>query len=239
MKTAIGILLLVSTLAVSDAAEAAPPSGPFVCTEVIGLMTTGEWYREGFEEGLGAENAGRWQGRFAHYGYVMEYAKPDSYAWSPVASGGINSVSLAKPCATGSAAPDRIVYQAWSWELTTKEAWVTHLEAALATIRAKRPSAKRIDLMTIVRAPGNGWCHEDKPPLGPGTDHDAKKQDSHVPSYVDAAFAEVAARYPDLVFVAPKFEAHACAAKIDGIHLGPEQNRPVARDIADYYKLNP
>jgi hypothetical protein len=201
-------------------------------------MTTGEWYREGFEETLGAEMFGRWQGRFAHYGYAMEYAKPDSYAWSPVALGGVNSVSLTKPCA-GGAAPDRIVYQAWSWELTTQEAWVSHLEAALATIRAKRPSARRIDLMTIIRAPGNGWCHEDRPPLGPDTDHDATKQDSHVPAYVDAAFAEVAARHPDLVSVAPKFEAHACAPRIDGIHLGPAQNGAVARDIAGYYKRNP
>ena len=48
--------------------------GPFVCTEVIGMMTTGEWYNSGFETTLGAELGNRWQGRFAHYGYVMEYA---------------------------------------------------------------------------------------------------------------------------------------------------------------------
>ena len=49
-----------------------PPKGPFACTEVIGLLTTGEWYNAGLEEGLGAELGAKWQGRLAHYGYVME-----------------------------------------------------------------------------------------------------------------------------------------------------------------------
>jgi len=43
------------------------------------------------------------------------------------------------------------------------------------------------------------------------------------------------ANHPGLVSVAPKFEAHACAAKIDGIHLG-DQNRAVATDIGTHYK---
>jgi hypothetical protein len=230
----------------ADAGDGKPPSkpsshpfgGPFTCTEVIGLLTTGEWYNAGFEDGLGAELGALWQGRFAHYGYVMEYAKPDSYAWSATAVGGVNNVTLTAPCTDGAAAPDRIVYQAWSWELTSEEAWVTNLEAALGTIRSKRPGVRRIDLMTIVRCPMNGWCHPDKPPLGPNTDHDATKQDCHVPEFVDSAFARVAANHPELVAVAPKFEAHACAANIDGIHLGGA-NRPVAADIAAYYKTMP
>ena len=89
--------------------------------------------------------------------------------------------------------------------------------------------------MTIIRCPENGWCHSDKPPLGPDTDHDAKKQDCHVPEYVDTAMARVAANHPDLVSVVPKFEAPSCAAKIDGIHLH-EQNGPAGAVIASYYK---
>ena len=202
------------------------------------MMTTGEWYNAGFETALGAELGTRWQGRFAHYGYVMEYAKPGSYAWSPTPVGGVNNVTLTDPCIQNANAPDRIVYQAWSWELTSEEAWVQNLEATLTTIREKRPSAKRIELMTIVRCPLNEWCHTDKPPLGPDTDHAATKQDCHVPPYVDAAFAKVAANHPGLVTVAPKFEAHACAVKIDGIHLG-NQNSAVATDIGAHYKAMP
>jgi hypothetical protein len=214
-----------------------PPSGPFVCTELIGLYSTGEWWDDGFFNALGDLKT-RWEGRFSHYGYTYEYARPDSYAWSPTNVGGVNNVRVTAPCSQNADAPDRIVYQAWSWELTSEKAWIDSLEAALATIRLKRPSARRIDIMTIIRCPLNGWCHSDRPPLGPDTDHDAKKQDCHVPAYVDSALAKVAAKHPNLVSVTPKFEAASCPARIDGIHLH-EQNGPSAASIAAYYKSIP
>jgi len=231
--------LLTGAAAAQQAAvpPVTPPAGPFTCTELIGLYSTGEWWDGGFYSGLGDLKAG-WEGRFSHYGYTYEYAKPDSYAWSPTNVGGVNNVRLTAPCVQNAGAPDRIVYQAWSWELTSEKAWVDSLEAALATIRAKRPSARRIDIMTIIRCPRNEWCHSDKPALGPNTDHDAKKQDCHVPEYVDSALAKVAANHPNLVSVTPKFEAVACAAKIDGIHLH-EQNGAAAGPIAEYYRARP
>lgn len=220
-----------------DSSVERPPSGPFTCTELVGLFSTGEWWDAGFQEGLGDLKA-RWQGRFSHYGYTYEYAGPDSYAWSPTSVGGARNVRLSAPCARSSDAPDRIVYQAWSWELTSEQAWVNSLESALATIRVKRPSAKRIDVMTIIRCPANGWCHSDQPALGPNADHDATRQDCHVPDYVDSAFAKVAANHPGLVSIAPKFETPKCPASIDGVHLH-EQNGPAATLIARYYKGSP
>jgi hypothetical protein len=118
-----------------------PPSGPFACTELIGLLSTGEWFDGGFYNALGELKTG-WQGRFSHYGYTYEYAKPDSYAWSATNVGGVNSVRLSAPCLQKADAPDRIVYQAWSWELTSEKAWIDSLEAALATIRTKRPECQ-------------------------------------------------------------------------------------------------
>jgi hypothetical protein len=58
-----------------------PPLGPFTCTELIGLLSTGEWFDGGFYNSLG-EFKIRWQGRFSHCGYTDKYAKLDSYAWS-------------------------------------------------------------------------------------------------------------------------------------------------------------
>jgi hypothetical protein len=55
---------------------------------------------------------------------------------------------------------------------------------------------------------------------------------------VDSALAKVAANHPTLVSTTPKFEATACAMKIDGIHLH-EQNGPPAMSIAAYYKGMP
>ena len=236
------LALMVLAVTTAEAQRAAPsravaPSGPFSCTELIGLLSTGEWWDGGFSSALGDLKT-NWQGRFSHYGYTYEYAKPDSYAWSPTNVGGVNSVRLSAPCAQNADAPDRVVYQAWSWELTSEKAWIDSLEAAVKTIRAKRPSARRIDIMTIVRCPANGWCHPDRPPLGPDTDHDAKKQDCHVPEYVDAALARVAANHPGLVSVTPKFEAASCPVKIDGIHLH-EQNGPAGAAIAEYFKSLP
>jgi len=231
------LVIAILVTQIGSAQRTTPPAGPFTCTELIGLLSTGEWWDGGFYNALG-DLKNRWQGRFSHYGYTYEYAKPNGYAWSAANMGGVNSVRLSAPCSQNADAPDRIVYQAWSWELTSEKAWIDSLEAALATIRAKRPSARRIDIMTIVRCPGNGWCHSDKPPLGPDTDHDAKKQDCHVPEYVDSALAKVAAKHPDLVSITPKFEATSCPVRIDGIHLH-EQNGPAGAAIAAYYRSIP
>ena len=44
-----------------------PPTGPLTCTAVIGLITTGEGYNAGFEEGLCAGRATNGRA-FSHYG---------------------------------------------------------------------------------------------------------------------------------------------------------------------------
>ena len=41
------VLLVLGTS--GSASIQAADGGPFVCTEVIGLMTTGEWYNAGFQ----------------------------------------------------------------------------------------------------------------------------------------------------------------------------------------------
>src|ERR1044071_6216988 len=90
--------LACTILLASTAVAQKPPRGPFTCTELIGLYSSGEWWDGGFYDGLG-ELKTRWQGRFSHYGYTYEYAKPDSYAWSPNNVGGVNNVRLTAPCA--------------------------------------------------------------------------------------------------------------------------------------------
>jgi hypothetical protein len=196
---------------------------------MLGLLSSGEWYNAGFEDGLPEGQGDAWQGVFVHYGYVDIWADPMGYTWDEGTSSN---------CTEGSEAPDRLLYQAVSWELTDQQQWEDQLNAALTTIIAKYPSATRIDLMTLIRCPMNGYCHDDEPPLGyaPGYNHDATKQDCHIPDFVDAAMEAAAANFPGLVKVTPKFEAHNCAPNIDGIHLGPE-NGPVAADIAAYFSL--
>jgi len=107
---ALAVLLSQTASAQRATTPIRPPDGPFVCTELIGLLSTGEWFDAGFYNALGDLKT-RWQGRFSHYGYTYEYAKPDSYAWSPTNISGVNSVRMSAPCAQNAGAPDRIVYQ--------------------------------------------------------------------------------------------------------------------------------
>src|SRR5215472_1873656 len=73
----VAVLLLAPTAGAQRAAAPPikPPDGPFACTELIGLLSTGEWFDGGFYNALG-EFKSRSQGRFSHYGYIYEYAKP-------------------------------------------------------------------------------------------------------------------------------------------------------------------
>src|SRR5450759_4075636 len=114
--------LLAQTAASQKAAAPAvmPPRGPFTCTELSGLYSSGEWWDRGFYDGLGDLKT-RWQGRFSHYGYTYEYAIPDSYAWRPTNVGGVKNVRLTVPCAQNGSAPDRIVYQVWFWEFNLRK----------------------------------------------------------------------------------------------------------------------
>ena len=89
---------------------------------------------------------------------------------------------------------------------------------------AKYSALKRIDLMTVIRGPGNQLCAT--PP--------AANETISLPPELDAALAAVAAKHPGLVFVVPKFEAPNCAAFRRRPHLTIPGNTTVAKAIAAY-----
>jgi hypothetical protein len=210
----------------------------FACSQVLGLLTTNEWYSQGFEtDGV---DGTKWQLKYHHYGYVGVWADPNSVFWSDMG----DSFDLAKgspiqsPCAASSAAPDRLVFAALDWEMATEDAWVTALEAALVTFKAKYPSLRWVDLMTMIRCPGNMKCNPNAS-YGPGANMSAPRQDCYVPPFEDSAIAKVAAAHPDFVGVGPKTEALACRMPIDGAHLSPESNQHAAQEISTYYAAHP
>ena len=65
----------------------------------------------------------------------------------------------------------------------------------MATIRKKYPGVRRIDLLTMLRGPGNRSCGSEMTVVEP---------------YVDAAVSAVAERFPGLVFAGPKVTAESC-----------------------------
>jgi hypothetical protein len=206
--------------------HAARPSN-FVCSQVLGLLTSNEWYSQGFEkDGVDPD---KWQIKYQHYGYVREWANPDSTFWSAP----INS-----PCKTSSTTPDRVVFAALDWEMLTEDDWAAALEQAVDTIKLKYPTLRWLDIMTLIRCPNNVMCNPNAK-YGPGANMSAAVQDCWVPAYEDAAIARVAAAHPDFVGVGPKIEASACRMPVDGAHLSADSNGKAAQDIANYYKNLP
>lgn len=200
---------------------AAPHDGPvakssemFTCNEVLGIGLTNEWYTAGFEDGV---DGSRWQLRWSQGATMDVYADPGAAAWrAPVVS----------PCASATAAPDRVLFVAWSWAIHDADTWRVTLERAVNTVRSKVPSARAIELLTIVRGPGNTACG------GPNA-----AESTRVPSYADTAAAEIAAASGGLVRIAPPFEAPTCDLfQQDSPHLTATGNATVARLIAAHYR---
>jgi len=191
----------------------------FVCNQVTAMTLTREWFEAGFEQDGGIVD-GRWQLKAREHGYITEWANPNSDFWNePVAS----------PCTAGSTNPDHVVLTVLSWNpacCTTQPEWEAKIDAAIANLQAKYSALKRIDLMTVIRGPGNMLCPT--PPVANET--------IVIPPELDAALAASAAKLPQLVFVAPKFEAANCAAfNGGGPHLTTAGNTAVAKVIAAYF----
>jgi hypothetical protein len=105
-----------------------------------------------------------------------------------------------------------------NWEWKTREEWEQRLEAAVATIRAKRPGARRIELMTMLRGPGNQTCGSVMTVVQP---------------YVDEAIAAVVARHPGLVVAAPKVYLKTCEPFLKG---GPHYTEEGMAAVAKAYR---
>jgi hypothetical protein len=215
-----------------------PPSGPFTCSMYIGAYLSMEWWNAGFQDGVDGD---KWQLKWHHHGHITEWAKPDSPFWAD--TGDPNNDAQGSPiqsaCTMNSNAPDRIVFLAISWKLTNKADWVTNLKASVANIKAKYPSAKRVDIMTMIRCPNNMKCNPNQDYLAPDSDTNAGKQDCQVPDFADQAIAEVIAQDPGYLALGPQFEMTMCNPSHDGAHMSGTDNGIAADKIAAFYAAQP
>ncbi len=163
-----------------------PPTSAFTCTLLIGIEATEEWYIAGFETMV--DNT-RWELMWYHSGFVELWANPNDAVWA---------TSITSPCAQNADKPDRVIFVALNYLNDTLAFWTPNVTAAVANIQAKYPSAKRIELMTFIRAPGNMACSQAPAPR------------STITPAQDQAMAMVAAANPGLVFVSPQFEVKSC-----------------------------
>jgi hypothetical protein len=173
-----------------DSGPAAPPPGDpesFACTLMIGINATAEWWNQGFEKLV--DNA-RWELIRVHSGFVEKWANPNDAFWNTAPT---------SACAQNPDKPDRVIFVALNFDYTTLQQWLPPLAATAKNLQAKYPSARRIELATFVRAPGNKPCPQGAPPR------------STIVAAEDQAIEMVAATNPQLIRISPRFEAKACS----------------------------
>ncbi len=205
MRTPVVFLVALFASGFVPAASAAPKKETFVCTQVMGVSVTGDWFGAGFESGNDDE---RWQALTRKHAFVDLWGNPDDPVWTePVVS----------PCVKNSGKPDRIVFTGVNWQFTTTEEWTAALTKAVKTVKAKYPSVKRIELLTMLRGPGNKTCGSPMTVVAP---------------QVDEAVARVVKAFPRLVQAAPKFEAPSCDVFTKG---GPHFTEDGMARVANVY----
>lgn len=207
------LVTLFLTLAVPVRGNAAPKEAGFTCTEVLGVSVTGDWFGAGFEKLV---DDGRWQSRSKHHAFIELWGDPKGDVWS---------LPLVSPCTKSSNAPDRVIFTGVNWQYKTVEEWTAAYTKAIDTIKAKYPAVKRIELLTMLRGPGNKSCGND--------------QMTVVAPVVDEAVAKMVAAHPKLVTAGPKLEAPSCAVFTKGgPHFTPEGMQAVAKVYGSYYAKN-
>jgi hypothetical protein len=219
---------------VTTALEAA--KGPYTCTEYLGAYLTMEWWGQGFEQIV--DNA-KWQLKWHHHGHVLEWGNPDSPFWADTGDpmNDASGAPISSACTTNTHAVDRVVLLALSWELLDEKSWMDALEADIKTIRLKRPTAKWIDIVPMVRCPMNKHCNPNAN-YGPGADTDVGRQDCYVPPYEDSAMQKVVqAHAGDGVGLGPILEATMC--NNNGAHLTSADNKLEAQEYGAFYKAIP
>lgn len=192
-----------------------PTSKDFVCSWILGITTTGEWYKAGFEKVV---DDARWQITPIEMGHLEKWADPNHEIWQS---------AITSPCAQNSKAPDRIVFNATKYEWTTVDEFVPAYIAVVNNIKTKYPSVKRIDLMTYGRAPGNMEC------VGAN-----RPSYSYIKPVQDDAAAMMPGMFPGFVFVAPKWEHKACSDFGLCPHVSAEANATLAKTIGQYFLEN-
>jgi hypothetical protein len=176
-----------------DAGPSAPPptgpAGPYTCSMVVGIQATGDWFNAGFEKIVDND---RWQLMEVHSAFINLWADPKNSIWGSKPS---------SACKMNAANPDRVILVVLSnhWETWTLDQWVTPIIATMKNYKAKYSNLKNLELSTFVRSPGDKPC-----PLG-----DTFRQ--YDLAVADAAFAKVAAMFPELVTVAPIVHVDSCA----------------------------
>jgi hypothetical protein len=198
----------------------------FTCNQVIGLDSTGEWYTAGFEQQV---NDDKWQIIYHHPGYVETWGDPSSEDWDRT------KAPITSPCKMNSDNPDRVIFNMFpdtsdtsSTALKDKASWMTGIQKVITTLKSKYSNLKRVDLLTMTRAPNNVACDSTNA-IG-----------SMVDQATDDAVAALVSSGPPAIVASPKFYAPSCDDFMSGGPHFTDAAKPIiAKIYGDYYSAEP
>ncbi|HEV3189340.1 MAG TPA: hypothetical protein VGY54_02525 [Polyangiaceae bacterium] len=198
--------------------ESASPAQHFICTLILGAFQTSQWFYGGFSAGV---ETARWEIKSAHNNWTEKWADPQNAIWN---------LPTTSPCATGAATPDRvllIVYKNMFGPPIPPTVWEPEITKDVQNIKTKYPSARRIELLTEVRAPNNQPC--------PGN----SSRNIVIAPEIDAAIQSVADKSGGLIQVGPKYYVPDCSLFMTNITtLVDGGGAKVAPQLVEYYKTH-
>jgi hypothetical protein len=190
----------------------APSPKGYACNIVLGVSVTYDWFTSGFESYV---DGARWEAMApskSKVAFIQNWSNPNDPIWT---------LDKLSPCAQNAATPERVIFTAVNWKYTSSAEWVAQLDAVVAVLQTKFPGVKEIDLLTMLRAPGNNSCGNDETVVKP---------------IIDEAFVTIATKYPNLVRIGPKLEAPDCDVFVHGgPHFTPTGKEAVAKVYGGYY----
>jgi hypothetical protein len=205
-----------------DDAHGAPQDGAgaattFVCNLVIGNSTTQQWFDDGFLAYPGID-ATRWELFWVAHHYIDLWANPDDAAWS-------TPLDMGRACSAGATDPDRVIFVVtYAPPYPAEATYQTDLTSIVGDIQTKYPGVKSVELMTLVRAPGNSSTACSR----------AANNEQSIPPQEDDGIAMVAAdpAFAGLVFVDPPLYVPSCS---DFVADAPQYTDAGATAIAQVY----
>ena len=200
-----------------DAARSVPDaasSKSYVCSLILGIATTSEWFG-GFEKVV---DGARWELKFQDSAHIEKWADPANAVWS---------LPITSPCVEHPNEPDRVVFMGVNYDYASVDLFLPKYVAVLNNVKAKYPSVKRLDVMTYTRGPGNKECV--------GAD---RSKDSYIKPAQDEAIAMFAAAYPGFVFPAPQWEVMSCDDFTLCPHLTGAANAVISKTIGEYFSTH-
>ena len=192
-------------------------AGAFTCNLVIGNSTTQQWFDGGFLTHAGIDPT-RWELLWVAHHYIDSWADPNDSGWT-------TALDMSHACAKGSTTPDRVIFiVTYSPPYPPEATYETDTTEIVNNIEAKYAGVKRVEIMTLVRSPGN---------VETACSSKANNEQS-IPAAEDQGIAAVAANpaFAGLVFVSPPFYVTSCS---DFVTDAPQYTTAGATDIANVY----